>query len=94
VPCSVVEAFQIVIDHNAIFVPRSVFSDLSDVTTVQIDPIGDHFAIVALGGDASEAYEAKIEFDSTRVIRRVVASAMDSSNPAEITNYLEATPLD
>jgi hypothetical protein len=89
VPCSVLEAIQIKVDDNAIFFPRSAFSDLSDLISIDIDAINGHFILTALGGDASEAYKVKVEFDTKRVTRRTMESGMDADKPTEITNYYE-----
>jgi len=89
-----VEAAQIIVDRNAIFIPRSAFSDLSDLGTIKLEVIGGHTTLILHGGDASEGYEAKIEFDGERVARRVVASGMDVDHPTEITTYYETPPLD
>jgi hypothetical protein len=94
VPCSVVEALQIVVDDHAIFVPRSAFGDLSDVSTARIDYIDGQLSVVLFCGDASEAYQVRIEFNSTRATKRVLASGMDVTNPTEVTNYLDTSPLD
>lgn len=94
VPCSVVEALELTVDGNRIFMPRSAFCDLSDLATVGIDVVNGRLTVIASGGDASEAYDVKIEFDTERVTKRVVASGMDATNPTEITNYYETSSID
>jgi hypothetical protein len=94
IPCSVVEAFQITVDGSAIFVPRSAFCDLSDVATMEVEAINGHFMLAVFGGDASEAYEVKLEFDTERTTRRVMASGMDANHPLEITTYYEVSLAD
>jgi hypothetical protein len=39
------------------------------------------------GGDASESYIARIEFDSERVKRLTLASAFTPDKPAQVTTY-------
>jgi hypothetical protein len=89
--CVLVDAVQFIVDKNAIFVPRSAFCDLSDLIKIELDMIGGHLVLTVFGGDASEAYEAKIEFDTGKVTRRVMASAMDVDQPTEITTYYETS---
>jgi hypothetical protein len=94
VPCSVVDAVQLVVDKNAVFVPRSAFSDWSDLTTAKLGLVDSHPTLTVFGGDASEAYEAKVQFDASRVIRRTIASRMDVGHPLEITTYYEVSLAD
>jgi len=91
VPCSVVEAVQIVLDGISISVPRSAFCDWSDLTTAKLSVVENHPALIASGGDASEAYEAEIQFDTSRVVKRVMASGMDIKHPLETTTYYEVS---
>jgi hypothetical protein len=91
VPCSIVDAVQIVIDGISISVPRSAFCDWSDLTSAKLSLVEDHPTLIASGGDASEAYEATIEFDTSRVVKRVMTSGMDIRHPLEITNYYDVS---
>jgi hypothetical protein len=94
VPCSVIEAVQITVDDIDIPVRRSAFNDLSDVISIGIEAVNGRFMLTVPGGDASEAYTAKIEFDSERILRRTKESGMDANNPTEITNYYETSAVD
>lgn len=91
VPCSVVEAIQIVINGTSIPVPRSAFCDWSDLTTAKLATVENYPTLIVTGGDASEAYEAKIQFDTSKVVKRVLASGMDIKHPLEITAYYEVS---
>jgi hypothetical protein len=86
-----VEGVQIVVDGISIAVPRSTFCDWSDLTTANLDLMDNHLTLTVFGGDASEAYEAKVEFDALRVVRRAIASRMDIGHPLEITTYYEVS---
>jgi hypothetical protein len=86
-----VDAVQIVIDGTSIPVPRSSFCDWSDLTTAKLGVVENHPTLIVSGGDASEAYEAKIQFNTSRVVRRVMASGMDINHPLEITTYYEVS---
>lgn len=86
-PCSIVDAIDIAVNDKSIFVPRSVFCDLADLNTAQIQ-IGQKESTLTLkGGDASESYIVKIFFDGGRVNRRVVASGMLPDRPLQETIY-------
>jgi len=86
-PCSIVDGIDIAVNDKSIFVPRSVFCDLADLSTAQIQ-IGQRESILTLkGGDASESYIVKIVFDAGRVKRRVKASAMLPDQPSAETTY-------
>jgi hypothetical protein len=86
-PCSIVDAIDIAVNDKAIIVPRSVFCDLADLSTAQIQ-IGQKESILTLvGGDASESYVVKIVFDAGRVKRRVKESGMLPGQPIQETTY-------
>lgn len=86
-PCSIVDYIDIVVNGKPIIVPRSVFCDLADLNTAEVR-IGQNESILTLiGGDASESYLVKIEFDTERVKRRVTASGMLPDEPSQETIY-------
>jgi len=86
-PCSLVDRIEIAVDGNALFVPRSVFCDLADLTRVGFTA-GEKAAMLTLyGGDASESYIVKIEFDADGVKRRILSSAMSPDQPLQETTY-------
>jgi hypothetical protein len=87
----VVEELRIVVDTNNLSVPRSVFCDWSDLTSIDLESMDGHSALVARGGDASEAYEVKVQFDAARVLKRIKVSRMDIRHPLEVTNYYEVS---
>ncbi len=86
-PCSVVDRLQITVNGNALFIPRSAFCDLADLNDAEIVS-GTNGLILRLGGgDASEAYIVKIEFDGTRVTRRTLSSGTLPNKPLQETIY-------
>ncbi|MEW5950237.1 MAG: hypothetical protein AB1711_12630 [Thermodesulfobacteriota bacterium] len=86
-PCSIVDYIDIIVNDKAILVPRSVFCDLADLNTAEVK-IEQKKAILTLtGGDASESYIVKIEFDKERVKRRVTSSGMLPDEPSQETIY-------
>lgn len=89
VPCTVVDEVAIRIGDASIFVPRSVFSDLSDVTRARITTAGDEASLSLFGGDASESYIVRILFNSTRVERRTLSSRTEPNSPLQETKYYQ-----
>lgn len=86
-PCSVVDGIDIFVNGEQIFVPRSVFCDLADLNTAEIK-IGQKESILTLhGGDASESYFVKIEFDAQRVKCRRKFSSMAPDKASQETVY-------
>jgi len=87
-PCSIADRIDISVNGSSLFVPRSVFSDLADLNTASI-ALGDNDDVVLTlhGGDASESYIVKIDFDATRVKRRTLSSGMDPDHPLQETVY-------
>lgn len=69
-PCSLVDGIDIVVGGNSIPVPRSAFCDLADLSNATINEVKKSFVLSLEGGDASESYVVKIEFDSKHVINR------------------------
>lgn len=81
-PCSIVDYIDILVNNQKILVPRSVFCDLSDINKAEVK-IGQKKAILLLsGGDASESYVVKIEFDSKRVRRKISSSGEFHDEPS------------
>ena len=88
-PCSVVYNIRISVNGKSIFVPRSAICDLSDLNTAEIILENDLAVLSLTGGDASESYFVKIEFNSHRVKRKILGSSIEPSQPIAITNYYE-----
>lgn len=86
-PCSTVDRFDISVNGNPIFIPRSVFCDLADLSKAEIkaDEMGG--ILTLYGGDASESYIARIEFDAMGVKRRTLSSAMSPDKLLQETIY-------
>ena len=89
IPCSLVEAIQLKIDGTSIFVPRSIFADLSDLADVQMKATLRGFVITADGGDASAAYSVKIETEFGRVVKRTLSGYHDFEHPLQVTTYYD-----
>ena len=77
-PCSLVTDLRIFIKRDEVFVPRSVFSDLSDLRSANVIERGAHYLLVFSGGDGAESYIVKI-YISRAVEQRVMISPLTSS---------------
>ena len=86
-PCSTVNALEILVDSKAVFVPRSVLCRLSDLNTGEIITEGPGWVLKLTGGDASESYVARVEFDRQRVTKLSVFSGMMPDKPIEETVF-------
>jgi hypothetical protein len=75
------------VNGNPLFVPRSVFCDLADLNKAEIKASESQSILTLYGGDASESYIAKIEFDATQVKRRTLSSGMSPDKPLQETIY-------
>lgn len=85
--CGVVDYLRIIVNSKSIIVPRSVYCDLSDLTTAEVE-IGSTGAVLILeGGDASESYIVKIEFNAHRVTKRLGYSGEIPDEPTQETVY-------
>jgi hypothetical protein len=82
-----VQDIEIAIGSTTLFVPPSVFADLSDAREARLH-LGRAYSILTLtGGDAAESYVVEIEFDGSRVRRRTLASALAPRKPTQETRY-------
>jgi len=90
-PCSIVDDVDIVVSGNELFVPRSVFCDLADLTGADL-VVGERTSVLTLyGGGASEAYFVKVEFDGTQVKKRVLTGTLSPGEPLQETVYHTVT---
>lgn len=86
-PCSSVDRVDIIVNGNPLFVPRSVFCDLADLNKAEIRASEKGSILTLYGGDASEGYIVKIEFDGTQVKRRTLSSGTLPNKPLQETIY-------
>lgn len=86
-PCSLVDYIDIAVGGNALFVPRSVFCDLADLNRAEVKEGAEGVILTLYGGDASESYIVKIEFDESSVRRRIFSSAISPDYPLQETTY-------
>ena len=86
-PCSVVDEIKIAIGGTPLFVPRSAFCDLADVSFAQLDADLQEATLTLTGGDASESYIVRITFGADRVKKRTLSSALSPDGLLEETVY-------
>jgi len=86
-PCSIVDRIDIIVNGRSLYVPRSAFCDLADVTTATIN-VGKRVSILRLaGGDGAESFIVTIEFDTNQVKRRTLAGGESGGQLSEDTRY-------
>jgi hypothetical protein len=71
----------------ALVFPRSVFSDLTDLDKAEVEKSPNGYILTLRGGDASEGYLVKIEFDAMRVRRRSVFTGEEPDKLVQETTY-------
>jgi hypothetical protein len=70
-----------------LFVPLSVYSDLSATREAWLGVEGKRTLLVLIGGDASEGYKVVIAIGHDLVSSREVYSLLAPSNPTQKTEY-------
>ena len=93
-PCSLVDKIEIVVNEEELFVPRSVFADLADLSFGELKLEKAKFTLILVGGDASESYVVKVQFGPAAISRRVFSSALLPNKPLQETIYHSATSRD
>jgi len=87
VPCSIVDGLDIAIAGEPIFVPRSAFADLADLSSAKLAIEHGKYVLVLVGGDASESYVVRIAFDRRHVTYRSLTSGEFPEHPLQETIY-------
>jgi hypothetical protein len=70
----VIRSLRIAVNGSPIFVPYSAYADLLWVRQVEIKLAAKSPALIIEGGDGSESFMVRIEFDKLRVKRRALFS--------------------
>lgn len=86
-PCSPVQGIDISVGSAKIFVPKSSFADLSDLSSARLFAKNGSMILVLDGGDASESYTVKLFFNGEHVYRRLFYPSGDANEPTEDTKY-------
>ena len=82
-----VSQLNISVDGQAIFVPRSVFSDLINPHEVSIKFKKNQFILSIYGADGAESYFLYVYFDRKKINRRSVYSSLIPDKPTQETYY-------
>lgn len=77
----VVEKISITVNNREVYVPRSVIYGLVPPTEASLRAGTPLSVLTVHGGDASESYVVRIEFDRERVRRLIVASGLLPDKP-------------
>ncbi len=91
IPCSLTAQIKLFEGSNEVFVPRVAYADLGDISNVELTMDNGLFVLTIKGGDASEAYIAKLEFNKERVVKRLLYSAEDPARPLEVSQFFMVT---
>src|SRR5712691_10668789 len=83
----VIQKLQITVNGSPIFVPRSTYADLLAVRQAEVSLAGRTPTLQLSGGDASESYLARIEFDKSTVKRRAMFNPAMPGKPLQETVY-------
>ena len=89
IPCSLLIRIDISVNGKKLFIPRSAYLDLADIHHATIVENETYMTILFRGGDASESYIAKIDFNENRVLKRSIASGLIPEKLLESTQYYE-----
>ena len=84
---NVVTEVKIVVNGEALYVPRSVFLDVAGVRKARVCWKGSLGQLIFNGGDGSESFRVEVEFDRTATRRRTVFSGELPTKPLEETRY-------
>jgi hypothetical protein len=84
---TLVQKLEISVQGKRLFVPRSVFADLIDPRVASIKSEKEDLVLTIAGADGAESYFVHVYFDTTKVKRRTLYSALTPSVIAEDTHY-------
>jgi hypothetical protein len=88
-PCIIVDTLNISAGGRDLFIPRSLFADLSDPTRAVLAQDGKGMNLTIYGGDASESFVLRVSFDASRIKQRILSSAFSPDKPLQETTYYE-----
>lgn len=94
IPCSLTERIRLLLDGNEVFIPRSAYSDLGDVSIAEFTMSGGKMMLTIKGGDASESYIAVLLFDKSGLLERRFYSGEDTEHPLEVSHYFQINTAD
>ena len=83
----IIQNIQITVNGSRIHVPHSAYADLLNARQAEISVGGKSPTLILRGGDGSESFVARIEFDKTTVKRRAVFNTLQTGKVLEETIY-------
>jgi hypothetical protein len=88
-PSTRIASLEVQFKGAVIFIPYSVFSDLGNPTSIDIeqDKKGEAYLLKIKGGDAADSYTAIIKFRSQVLLERAVRSGEFPADAWEKTTY-------
>lgn len=89
-PCSQVSNLRIWVEGKEFRVPRSVFSDCTDLTQISLDMSAANFVLTILGGNGVDSYTIKVFFNTHRIKKRELYST-EGNSLCETTIYMPIT---
>jgi hypothetical protein len=94
IPCSLTEQVRVLIDGSEVFIPRSAYADLGDITSAEFATSDNQVMLTIRGGDGSESYVAKLLFGKNGVAERRLYSGEDEQHPLQVTHYYRVSTAD
>jgi len=88
-PDSYIEKISLVVEQSKLSIPSKVFTDLGNLTFVEIKENEHAIAIIVKGGEASAAYYATFLFVDEKIIKRTVRSVENPDQLWERTAFYE-----
>ena len=75
-------------DDETIFIPLSAFADLGNPKDVKVESHSkDGFSVVVIGGDAATSYTARLEFNKSVLVEKIVRHGEFPDEAWEKTKY-------
>jgi hypothetical protein len=81
------ERLEILVNDEALFVPRSVYFDLTDIRDATLRSEGKGYVLTLSGGDGAESYFSQIYFDAVGVKHKKLFSSLVPDEPTEEIRY-------
>jgi hypothetical protein len=86
-PCSAVDDVEISVNGKDLFVARSVYADLADLSKAVLRVNNKRqFVLKLAGGDASESYTLEVTFD-TNLVRQRTLTSNEAQHVMQKTTY-------
>jgi hypothetical protein len=83
----IINGLEIMVNKTSLFVPRSTYADLLDVRSAEMSLTEKSGNLLLRGGDASESFLARIEFDRRGIKRRALFNSESPGKPLQETIY-------